>query len=137
MVEYAGKLPWDQSTFTGRLNYYARVTDLRLMFATSNTLNKAKDIVTASRWAVKRIINVAMTTTWNREGITLPNVTKDEAIRARVIYNSAYHPDTGDKMNVIGRMSAQVPCGMVLIGGMMVFYKYAHNSEQLSFTILF
>ena len=66
---------------------------------------------------------VAMTT-WNRQGAILPGVTKEQAIRARVIYDSAYHPDTGDKMNVIGRMSAQVPCGMVLIGGMMVFYKY-------------
>ena len=56
----------------------------------------------------------------------MPNVTKKEAIRARVIYDSAFHPDTGDKMNVIGRMSAQVPCGMMLIGGMMVFYKCVH-----------
>ena len=60
----------------------------------------------------------------NRKGISLASVSKEEAIRARVIYDSAYHPDTGDKMNVIGRMSAQVPCGMLLIGGMMVFYKY-------------
>ena len=45
----AGKLPWDQSTFTGRLNYYARVTDLRLMFVTKATLDKAKDIVTANQ----------------------------------------------------------------------------------------
>ena len=47
MVDHVGKLPWDQSTFTGRLNYYARVTDLRLMFSTNATLNKAKNIVTA------------------------------------------------------------------------------------------
>ena len=60
----------------------------------------------------------------NRKGISLVSVSKEEAIRARVIYDSAYHPDTGDKMNVIGRMSAQVPCGMLIIGGMMVFYKY-------------
>ena len=45
----AVKLPWDQSTFTGRLNYYARVTDSRLMFATKTTLDKAKDIVTTDQ----------------------------------------------------------------------------------------
>lgn len=42
-------LPWDQTTFIGRLNYYARVTDPRLMFASDGTLDKAKNIVTAYR----------------------------------------------------------------------------------------
>lgn len=49
MVEHVDKLPWDRSTFTGRLSYYARVTDPRLMFASNSTLNNAKDIVTAYR----------------------------------------------------------------------------------------
>ncbi|XP_065882405.1 sideroflexin-2-like [Dysidea avara] len=102
----ASVLPWDQSTFTGRLNYYARVTDPRLMFASTSTLDRVEQIVKA------------------KKGDTLlHHVTKKEVVRAHVIYNSAFHPDTGDRMNVIGRMSAQVPCGMMIIGGMMVFYK--------------
>ena len=37
---------------------------------------------------------------------------------------SAFHPDTGEKMNMFGRMSFQVPAGMILGGCLMQFYKY-------------
>ena len=39
------------------------------------------------------------------------------------MYLSAFHPDTGELQNVIGRMSFQVPGGMVLIGAMITFYR--------------
>ena len=56
-------------------------------------------------------------------------MTKEEAIRARVIYDSAFHPDTGTKMNVFGRMSSQVPCGAFLVGALLAFYKLVHVSR--------
>ena len=56
-------------------------------------------------------------------------MTKDEAIRVRVIYDSAFHPDTGAKMNVFGRMSAQVPCGTFVVGALLAFYKLVHVSH--------
>lgn len=49
--------------------------------------------------------------------------TKKQLESAKVLYDSAYHPDTGDEMNVIGRMTFQVPGGMVIVGILMTFYQ--------------
>lgn len=62
----------------------------------------------------------------SRQGIPLAHMTKEEAIRARVIYDSAFHPDTGAKMNVLGRMSSQAPCGTLLLAGALSLYRLVH-----------
>lgn len=43
---------------------------------------------------------------------------------AKKLYESAFHPDSGDLQNVFGRMSFQVPGGMAITGAMLQFYKY-------------
>ena len=49
--------------------------------------------------------------------------TKEQIIYAKKLYESSFHPDNGDLQNVFGRMSFQVPGGMLITGAMLQFYK--------------
>lgn len=97
---------WDQGTFEGRARHFFMVTDPRNVLLGPKVLDEAKNIVENYR-----------------NKIPTPGLTEDQLWRAKYIYDSAFHPDTGEKMVLIGRMSAQVPMNMTITGCMLTFYR--------------
>ncbi|CAA9996875.1 unnamed protein product [Nesidiocoris tenuis] len=98
---------WDQSTYFGRARHFFTVANPLNLRYTSRDLDKAKAIVEN-----------------HRKGLPQQNaLTLDELWKAKHIYDSAFHPVTGEKIFILGRMSAQVPMNMIITGNMMLFYK--------------
>lgn len=97
---------WDQGTYLGRAMHFFTTTDPRNLFCSTKELEEAKRIVSSYR-----------------SGDNLEHLSEDEIWRAKHVYDSAYHPDTGELMFPIGRMSAQVPMNMMITAAMLTFYK--------------
>ncbi|KAK7477891.1 hypothetical protein BaRGS_00030887 [Batillaria attramentaria] len=100
------KSPFDCGSFLGRLKYFAWITDPRLGLTSTRHLLEARELLNAYKQHAEP-----------------PGTTPQQVRRAQQLYLSAFHPDSGELQNVIGRMSFQVPGGMILIGAMITFYK--------------
>ncbi|XP_041125079.1 sideroflexin-2-like isoform X1 [Polyodon spathula] len=97
---------WDQSTFVGRLRHFFNITDPRTALLSDSELDQAKRLVGSCR-----------------AGNVPAGTTEEQLHYAKKLYDSAFHPDTGERMNLIGRMSFQVPGGMAITGFMLQFYR--------------
>nr|XP_035124834.1 sideroflexin-2 isoform X2 [Callithrix jacchus] len=97
---------WDQRTFLGRVKHFLNITDPRTVFVSERELDWAKVMVEKTRM-----------------GVVPPGTQVEQLLYAKKLYDSAFHPDTGEKMNIIGRMSFQLPGGMIITGFMLQFYR--------------
>ncbi|KJH48973.1 tricarboxylate carrier [Dictyocaulus viviparus] len=97
---------WSQETFEGRLRHFFAITNPLNLLNTDTQLRMFKKIVDDYR-----------------KGCVSDTLTVKELWKAKHVVDSAYHPITGEKMFIIGRMSAQVPMNMLITGGMLTFYK--------------
>eukprot|EP01036_Dinobryon_divergens_P041073 gene41073-54409_t len=97
---------YDQNTFYGRAQHFFITTNPLNVLASDADLDKAKSIVIAYK-----------------NGTEDKSLTEDQIWAAKQLYDSAFHPQTGEKLFILGRMSFQVPGNMVITGSMMTFYK--------------
>jgi len=96
---------FDQSTYWGRARHFFLTTNPLNILATQQELEDARELLD------------------NYKAGAATAVSEEELWAAKQLYDSAYHPDTGEQMFLPGRMSAQVPFNMVITGCMMTFYK--------------
>lgn len=84
---------YDQSTFEGRAKHFFITTNPLNCLATDEQLNEAKRIVDEYR---------------SGKELDEMGITEDKLWEMKQLYDSAFHPQTGEKLILPGRMSFQV-----------------------------
>ncbi len=131
---------YDQSTYGGRARHFFETTNPANALATSKQLEEAANLVKEYKYVSKTTIKVgryykstllnlflSLPLTHRNGEDPPPGTTTEHLWRAKLLYDSAYHPDTGQKMFLLGRMSCQVPANMVITGCLLTFRRYSEN----------
>lgn len=102
------KPKYDQHSYINRAKHFFLLTNPLNLLASEADLDDAKRIINEYKAGKTEIVGCK-------------NV--EDLWRAKYLYDSAFHPDTGEKMIIVGRMSAQVPMNTLITGSMLTFYK--------------
>uniref|UniRef100_A0AC35U3A6 Sidoreflexin n=1 Tax=Rhabditophanes sp. KR3021 TaxID=114890 RepID=A0AC35U3A6_9BILA len=97
---------YDPSTFIGRAKHSFGTINPTYLFFSNEYLDECRKTITNYK-----------------KGIVDTKMTADELWTRKAHYDSAFHPETGEKAFVLGRMSAQSPCNALIKGAMLTFYK--------------
>ena len=101
------KARWNQKTFSGRFRHFVELTHPKHMFHSSDTLELARKHISDYKLG-------------NRSAFQ--QLSLKEQWRIKYIYDSAFHPDSGDKMVLPFRMCAQIPSSVVIIAGILTYH---------------
>jgi len=98
---------YDQNTYVGRAKHFFITTNPLNVLVSNKDLDNAKNVIESYR----------------KNKVLPPGVDEEKLWRSKVLMDSAYHPDTKEKMFLLGRMSAQVPCNLLITAGMLTWYR--------------
>ncbi|XP_018346995.1 PREDICTED: sideroflexin-2-like [Trachymyrmex septentrionalis] len=101
---------WSQDTYLGRWMHYNFISDCRTILVPENKL-----------WEAKKLCEDY------KAGKEPEGIQREDIIYAKKLRDGAFHPDNGEFMHVIGRMSFQLPASVALTAAMLTFYKSAFS----------
>lgn len=104
---------WSQDTYLGRWMHYTFITDCRTIV-----------VPTSKLWEAKKLCEDY------KVGKEPECLQKKDIIYAKKLRDSAFHPDNGEFMHVIGRMSFQLPSSVALTAAMLTFYRDSLRSAR-------
>lgn len=130
---------YPQNTFFGRFRHFWEVANPINSLASDAVLQEAKSTVLGYRAGTVKVLAPVQ----NEKSAFIEESNSDEAVkqvtkyvseadlwRAKSLYDSAFHPDTGEKVFVLGRMACQVPTNTLIVGCMLHF---RHTLPQMLF----
>lgn len=107
---------YDQGTFLGRYKHFRETASVFNAFASTKKVEHAKTLIDEYR----------------KDGKVPVGTTEDDLWKAKRLYDSSHHPETGEKIFFMGRMSFQAP-GNMIITGLMNTYRSTVPQMALQF----